>query len=175
MLLEVIRNAQNGDQSSMLSLLTQFRPLIRKYARSLYTEDAESELILDFIEMIYKINIQTMKKTDEGSLVSFIRNSVYHAYCKRVQEKIRLKDHASSIDELTDAQLYLASLSRDSGDSIGEYVSKSLTEKERKILILIYERGLSAAEIARCLNTTRQNINQLKKRAVEKLRKELYK
>ena len=45
-----------------------------------------------------------------------------------------------------------------------------MTEKERKIIALVYEYQLSSAEIARKLHTTRQNVNQCKKRAELKLR-----
>lgn len=42
--------------------------------------------------------------------------------------------------------------------------------KERKIIALVYEYQLSSAEIARKLRTTRQSVNQCKKRAELKLR-----
>lgn len=48
-----------------------------------------------------------------------------------------------------------------------------LSQKELYILFAIYERGESAASIARKLKVTRQNINQIKKNAERKLKKKL--
>ena len=48
-----------------------------------------------------------------------------------------------------------------------------LSKTELSVLIAIYEDGESAAGIARKLNVSRQNINQIKKRAEQKLRKNL--
>ena len=44
-----------------------------------------------------------------------------------------------------------------------------LTEKERLVLALIYQYGFSSAEVARKVHTTRQNVNQIKKRAEKKV------
>ena len=45
-----------------------------------------------------------------------------------------------------------------------------LTEKEYQVIVLVYKYQLSSAEIARRLCATRQNVNQCKKRAEQKLR-----
>ena len=45
-----------------------------------------------------------------------------------------------------------------------------LSPKELYVLFAIYERGESAASIARKLKVTRQNINQIKKNAERKLK-----
>ena len=76
------------------------------------------------------------------------------------------------IDSLTNAQVaeaLSASTSCETSDLLFD-AEKVLTEKERKIIALVYEYQLSSAEIARKLHTTRQNVNQCKKRAELKLR-----
>ena len=76
------------------------------------------------------------------------------------------------IDSLTNAQVaeaLSASFSCETSDFLFD-AEKVLTEKERKIIALVYEYQLSSAEIARKLRTTRQNVNQCKKRAELKLR-----
>lgn len=52
--------------------------------------------------------------------------------------------------------------------------ANSLTEKERMVIYLIYDQGYSATEIAKILGVSRQNINQIKKRAELKIRCHLY-
>ena len=48
-----------------------------------------------------------------------------------------------------------------------------LTQKEIIVLNEIYEKGHTASEVASILHVSRQNINQIKKRAEEKLRRNL--
>lgn len=50
----------------------------------------------------------------------------------------------------------------------------NLTESQRKILLLEYISGYSNAEIARKLGVTRQAVFRCKKRAMKKIKKELY-
>jgi len=48
-LYELVRNAQNKNESSQLLLIEQFTPLLKKYANKLNLEDAYEILLLDFL------------------------------------------------------------------------------------------------------------------------------
>lgn len=61
MLIDWIRSAQRDDEDAMLYLITRFEKLIRKYARKLQYEDAENDLILDFIELIKTLDVKKIK------------------------------------------------------------------------------------------------------------------
>ena len=50
--------AQQRNKKAMANLLKKFRPLIKKYKCALNYDDAESELLISFIEMIYNINLK---------------------------------------------------------------------------------------------------------------------
>lgn len=104
--------------------------------------------------------------------MNYICNSVRHAYCKRLKYILDRSVSTTEIDSLTNAQVaeaLSASTSCETSDLLFD-AEKVLTEKERKIIALVYEYQLSSAEIARKLHTTRQNVNQCKKRAELKLR-----
>ncbi len=58
MLIDWIRSAQRDDENAMLYLITRFEKLFRKYARKLQYEDAENDLILDFIELIKTLDVK---------------------------------------------------------------------------------------------------------------------
>ena len=49
--------AQHGEMAAMQSLLERFRPLIRKFARYLRTEDAEQDLGLALIVLVLNLHI----------------------------------------------------------------------------------------------------------------------
>ena len=48
-----------------------------------------------------------------------------------------------------------------------------LTKKEKEVLTLIYYAGYSATEIAAAWGTSKQNVNQIKRRGLGKLKKSL--
>lgn len=103
--------------------------------------------------------------------MNYICNSVQHTYCKRLKYILDRSVSTMEIDSLTNAQVaeaLSASFSCETSDFLFD-AEKVLTEKERKIIALVYECQLSSAEIARKLRTTRQSVNQCKKRAELKL------
>ena len=58
--------------------------------------------------------------------------------------------------------------------SISLLISGSqLTQKEIYVLTAIYEKGCSVSKLADLLHVSRQNVNQIRKRAEKKLRKRL--
>ena len=62
-----------------------------------------------------------------------------------------------------------------SGDPIKWYISAgSLTYNEELIIRLIFEKNYTSAEIARQLSVTRQNVNQIKRRALAKIKHGLF-
>lgn len=173
MLATVILNAQNDDQDAMLTLLHKFCPLLRKYGRKLKYEDAFNDLTLDFIELILSINFSRQVNTSDAAITKYISKSIYHIYLKRLKTIIEKEPNCISIEALTPVQLNILSLKEAMWDeySLANYLpQKILTDKELFVLISIYEDGLTATALARQLNVSRQNVNQIKKRAEKKLK-----
>lgn len=60
---ELLTNAANHSEPGTLEIIERFKPLLRKYARLLRTEDADDELQLELLKVIYetswdKLNLQ---------------------------------------------------------------------------------------------------------------------
>lgn len=172
MLEDSIGAAQRKDSNAILTLIERFQPLLRKYAYKLHYEDAYYDLQLDFIQIIQNIKLDSRITQSEGAIVNYICNSVHHAYCKRLKYILDRPSLTVGLDTLTNAQIRdtLSTVSRHSFFDVSIDMEKILTEKERTIIILTYEYQLSSAEIARKVHTTRQSINQCKRRAEQKLR-----
>ena len=178
MLIDRISHIQSGDQNDdLLFLINKFTPLLKHYAYKLHTEDAFSELTLAFIELIYNINPQTLRSTQDGAIVRYLTASIKNSYIALLRSIMKQKEATLvSWDGLTEHEQN-ASMLPDDGvfpPYNGFYdlltACATLTEKERNVLILIYQHGLSSAEIARQMKTSKQNINQIKLRALNKLR-----
>ena len=87
-----------------------------------------------------------------------------------MKKEIDSKVESTSIELLTDKDMFGSTLSTIDQSFALDIPKGTLTQREYTILMWIYVDGYSAAEIAKQLRTTRQNINQTKKRAERKLR-----
>lgn len=177
MLSEAITSAQHNNPDSLLALIEKFKPLLKKYAYKLHYEDAYYDLQLDFIQIILSINLDAQNQKSEGALVNYICNSVQHAYCRRLKISIDCAVPTVELDSPTNIQIsnLLTAPSHQEFSDLALDMANILTKKEYQVIVLIYKYQLSAAEIARRLCTTRQNVNQCKRRAEQKIRDYHYK
>lgn len=174
MLVDDIRCAQEGNQKAQERLLLKFDPLIIKYSRKLFWEDAYQDLILDFIDLIQHLPLDALRSTEDGHLVKYIAQSIRHAYIKQLNHFFNQPKVAASTDDATEA-LKLLSMSYEDKREVAAFHDlldgcPALTEMERSILTDLYYWGYTSAEIARRQGTSRQNVNQIKQRALKKMR-----
>lgn len=141
---ERILRAQSGSQEDMLFIIQKFEPQLKHYSRRLHSEDAQSELTLRFIETIHAMNLDSLRSQGDGTIVAYLAQSVRNAYISLLPFKKTVEPPVSW---------------------------EELTKKERKVLTLIYLHGYTSVDIARIVHTTKQNINQVKMRALKKLRR----
>lgn len=173
MIIDIVQECQRGNQEATLELIKKFEPALRKYARKIGTEDAYYDLQLDLLETINTIKCNELKQRGDGALVNYISHSIRHACGKRIREIIAQKTASDSIDETPDAAFYRNSAYHEPKFPCLDIPEDLLTSLEKKTLFLIHAMGYSAAEVARARGVTRQNVNQVKLRAEEKLRKYL--
>lgn len=175
-LIEQIKAAQCNEHE-MLLLLKKFYPLISKYAKYLHDEDGFSELQLDFIELIHKIDINKFSCKEDKIILAYIKKTIYHCYIHHSRRLCAYQAH----------NVVESSLSTDNDNIFDKYVEYNddysfmtwdnikdvLTDKEYTILTRLYVRCENGESIAKDLNITRQAVYQLKKRAIKKLKKSL--
>lgn len=166
---QVYSSLQNSQV--MLNLIKKFDPLLRKYGRMLQIEDGYEEMQLEFIELIHKINAKPRLDLSEGAMVNYIVSSIKNSFYKLLRESKKQLQPVISFDELTDKSK--CQLISKNEMPLVIILSRTLNRKEILILRLCFEYGYSSAEIARHLHVTRQNINQIKKRALRKLRSDI--
>lgn len=173
MIIDAIQESQHGNQEAILELIEKFSPALRKYARKLGTEDAFYDLQLDFIEIIQSIRCDGLKDRGDGAMVNYLTRSIGHACAHRISNIIAGKIPSSSLDETPDTAFYKNSAYTMPQDSYIELPEGLLTKIERETIYQIHIMGYNAAEVARIRGVTRQNVNQVKRRAEKKLRKYL--
>jgi len=72
MTIDMILSSQKHDDKATIYLIEKFKPLLKKFASKLSYEDAYYDLLIDFIELIQNIRLETLRNRDEGSIVSYI-------------------------------------------------------------------------------------------------------
>lgn len=174
-LCEIITKAQT-DKGAMLDLVTMFQPLLKKYAIKLRYEDAYADLQLDFMEFVYKFNMDTMRRKDNAALLSYIKRTVHNHYLKRIKAYYAYCDNTCLLSEMSDEQLAVVSLLFSTTDQyetlrFAEY-QKYLTKQEQEVIVMIYYYGYTVSEISKLKRISRQAVNQTKTRALSKLHKQ---
>ena len=174
MLIDEILRCQDGDHQSMLDMIEKFNPILKKYARKLGTEDAYQDLLLEFLETLLRLDCGRLEGRGDGAVVNYISKSVYHAYIKLLHQLLETKYVVLPLDELSDWAMYHNQQFQPLEEVPFDWWEARLSRKERQVFFCVYAMGYSAAEIARFLGTSRQNINKIKTQAIQKLRTYLW-
>lgn len=175
MLLEQIVRAQQGGSDDMEALVEKFGPLLRKYSRKLFWEDALSDLTVAFLELIQTFPVDHLRRKEDGAIVNYIVRSVQHTYIALLRDYFSRPQEAVSLDDATEAQKLeaIAYVDKQEASAFLDLLDlcPALTERERTVLTLVFFWGYTSAEIAERFSTSKQNINQTKLRALRKMRK----
>lgn len=173
MVCSLLEKAQQGDQAAMLELINRFQPLLKKYARKLGYDDAYEDCLLFFIELVTFIDLKKLNDRNDQAVVAYIKVSVKHFYDKRIRKVIEENREIAFSDLSKEQKYYVESKTAkpDEKDIFMEFgIDKRLSPKEKRILDLVYIKGYTTTELARRLLKSKQTVNQLKKRALGKLK-----
>jgi RNA polymerase sigma factor (sigma-70 family) len=173
-LYDLVKGAQDGNESCMLTLVEKFIPLLRKYAGILKTEDSYEMLLLGFLEVILSIDLQKMQSTKDGALVNYFATATFHSFLKYQKRFYKESEHTILYEGLSEAQQYCIQNKLVAYDDLFEVeyddlLTAVLTDREREVLVGILVEGNTAAFIADQLGVSRQNVNQIKVKALKKL------
>lgn len=172
MTINIIAKSQGGDGDATLMLVEKFNPLLKKYAYKLSYDDAYNDLLTDFIELLHNMQIKNIHNKSEGSMVSYICTSVHSSYIKRLIEVKRL-GKLLLYSDLNENELYYVESISSTNDVYNyelSFIQKILTKQELEVISMIYFTGYTVTEIANFYGTSRQAVNQMKNRALKKLR-----
>lgn len=174
MTIDDILNSQSGDGDSTVKLIEKFNPLLKKYAYKLNYEDAYNDLLIDFIELLQSIKIDRIYNKNEGGIVSYICTSVHSSYIKKIKECQKLHNLSFYCD-LDEKELYYIEMKSSTYDTYFnisfDFLLKSLTKSEYTVIKMIYYGGYTVPEIASYCGISRQAVNQMRNRALKKLKR----
>lgn len=173
---DLITQSHSGNADATIALINKFNPLIKKYAYQLHEDDAYDDLLVDFIQLIHNIDLDKIHNRCDGCLVSYISRAMRCAFIKESKQRKSLQDIVLD-SELEDDQIYHIESLLSQRDSYFQYelpgIESVLTKREASVIRMIYINGYSACEAAQRLGTSRQAVNQMKNRALKKLKMQL--
>lgn len=179
----LIRRAQSGDKTAANEILAQFRPLICKVAGQAHLatvrEDAEQEAALALLWAIANYD-EARGVPFEGFAKAMVYGRVRTFF---LRERRRWRREILPIvteDEEGDRSDFFESVAdeRDEIRAVEETDAfrsrlSSLAERDRRILSLYYEGGLTLREIGKLLHIRENAVSVYKSRAVARLRREI--
>lgn len=157
------------DKDAMLEVIMKFKPLIIKTANKLDYDGADTDLIIYLIEKVYMMDESSIRLRCEGELVNYIATIIRNRGVDLFRERGRKVAEIHSL-EMIHAAERIAEL--EPMINTKEYINV-LNSKEKNIIVLRYVHGYSDAEIGIKLGITRQAVCSTRRRALEKMRREI--
>lgn len=175
-LYDQVRAYQTGNNEIALEFLEIFASLLKKYARLLHTEDALEELQYHLLDVLKTMDLLQLSSQSDGVMVRYVQNIVYNRYI--FLSKSYRKNRANiSLEDLNpyDAFQYMMHTSSTNDYSLLFFsdVRKILSDREYQVIVLLFRYGFTVAEIAKRIGKSRQAVNQIKNRALKKLKQKL--
>lgn len=154
------------DENAMLQVINKFSPVLRSTARKLNYDGAESDLIIDLIEKVQKMNFEKIRELGDGQLVNYISHMIRNKGIDIIRNRRKQIDeiYVVSIYEVPDCTSRL------------EYdiwnMLESLNDRQKTVIVLRYFYGYSDIEIGEKLGITRQAVNKLHRKSIKILKRE---
>jgi len=169
--------AAKEDDTCLFDLIVKFAPLLKKYSYILKYEDAFYELQADFIELIMGTDFDRIFNINNYILLSYIKKSIYNSYLKRSKKYSEYCYRNCFFCEMSKEQLAANLHDYKMHDEYDELIKglfqKCLTKIECEIINLIYYCGYNSSEISRIKHISRQAVDQMKNKALNKLYKKI--
>ena len=174
MIVDEVYKIQSGDNTATLKLIEKFKPILKKYAHSLSYEDAYDDLLVDFIELLNTLKVDKIQNKNDGCMVAYLTTSIHNSYIKKLIKVKQLRNF-TTYSELSENELhFIDSLTATKDTYVNtdyDLLRKLLTNQEFNIIKMLYYDGYTVTETAIAIGITRQAVNQMKNRALKKLKK----
>lgn len=177
-----ILDAQNNSEQ-MYQLIKKFNPLIRKYSYKLGYEDAYADIVVRFIEKIQKINLNTLKSTDDNSMLKYIKklvqnisnNLFYQSSHTSVIPSLSLSEFENSdLSGIKQKLDHYYSTTDEYPIIITNFLDCNLTPYQADIIKYIFLKDFSVKQVSKIYGVSEEAITISKNRALKKLKKILY-
>ena len=163
-LLALLDKFRKGDMSVFPVIFSEFEGLIKHYSRKSDAEDTAEELSVFLLELLYKLDISRFVRVPGNGLSRYIAVSIRNKYIAYSCQNERFRKATLCTPS---ENTYIEDFSK---LTFLKDALRYLTPKQKAVIQLKYIYNYSDVEIGLKLNITRQSVNQIKNRAIERLR-----
>lgn len=167
--LELLKDAQNGNIGAKEELYKKFLTYIKYYGKKLYYEEAQTDLTIFLLEFIDNLDLRKFENRQDGEIINYIKWFFRSRYIDAVRENVNKHIEITALE--TDFICY------DCYERLEEEsfyrMLRNLNSIQKKIIIGKYVYNYSDKELTRILNISRQTIYIQKKKALQQIKKEL--
>ncbi len=169
-LYQLINMIQDGDKNALFEVINKFNPLINKLSRKLNYEEANTDLVILFIQLLKSMNLTNFNPSIEGKLISFLNKSMNNKTIDLFKKNVIRKEKSVALN----LDILSIEVDMDTKIFINQILNSNvITEKQKIVLKKSYLYGFSDHEIANSLNISRQAVNRTRNRALNSIRKYL--
>ena len=172
---EIVEAQKNRDH--VAELIAFFNPLLKKYAYLLNYEDAYDELQIKLIELIYNLDLKQLKRTDNYTLLSYIKTCIHNCYIQKSKKYAEYTFYNRFIGEMSEESAFSIESQFSTLDTYQDFHARFyrlfLTQSECEIIFYLFYKQFTVSETAKAKKISRQAVNQLKLSALKKLRAKL--
>ena len=170
----LIARAQQGDRAALKRIVTQYRPLVlaagHRRAAQAFADDAVQAAAEELVRTIYAYD--TSRSVPFASYAKpRVHGAVSHLLTKHVRSWQRecAPDEADDLDRVPDVRTADAYDAADARATLAPLLAV-LSDDERRVLHLLFFRGLSTYAAARALGWSQSKVCQRKKAALAKMK-----
>lgn len=167
-LYDLLERAKNNDEDATYEIIKDFDATLKKLSKSMYYEEAETDLIIELLELIKNIDIRKFRDSSHKQIAKYIHMHLQ----KRTLNLLRnRKKELGDFVEIDYDILADASTADIESTALTSILIESLAKGQQDIIVMKFIHGLSDKDIAKILGISRQAVNRTKNRALENLRK----
>lgn len=166
-LFNLLKKYQNHNTSDIReNIYTHFKPIVDNISKKSSFEFLNSDLIIEFLELINKINLKKYNNdiAIERFIICCLKNKKIDILRKSMRDP---KKYSLNLEILNDNCRYIESYL-----DLEDLFSK-LTKKQKEVMYLEFLYGYTQAEISRITNLSIQAVSQRRERALVTIRQML--
>ncbi len=169
-LYEILERVQQGDEEATISVFFKFHGAIKKLSKKLDYEEAETDMIIAFLQTIKEIDLNEICMKNDGGIINYIWLFLKHKSVDLFRKNVtkRIETTNLNLDIIADDTSYSVD-----NKLFVSMLLNSLPPLQKTVLKRKFMQGFSENEIALISGISRQAVNRAKNRGLKNLRKRL--
>lgn len=169
-LIDVIKQ----DKDNFVLLIERFKPLINKYVRLLYKDEAE-DTYAELVDALWEAVCNISFYQDDGQVIMYLTIAIRNRFLELYRSSRKYFDNTVNADESYMNEQFSVDNSYEDVVTTNDLarVERMLEGKKKQIFKLIFYKYYTDIEVADELNISRQYVHRIKRNLCEMIKTEV--